>query len=338
MKMIAVLFLLVSVGCGSRSVGHNNNVNDNNTNENTNVNDNTNVNTNTGPECLTFRIMVNDTVEEELEYEQDFTRPCLLDYLDVEISPEWHRLCHNMMILADIRAPQEGYPDGTLKPDECMLKAEVWHMQLRTLGLIMFPQGAPGDDVDQSDWYAGAIGNFARKGFITPDDDNMVYPADIMTLEEWNVWKSHMIAWLNMGLIRIDFLEVLLTSLLSGPTYDVLDCVSEEFDDIETNSFECVLTNTAIDYGLIDGYQMSFRPLDSLNWAEMVKMSMQAKNIPDSENFTCWNHCDEGEWYCGSINAACELGLLPPGLTNAGDIPTRLEAFRFLQLMEMLNL
>jgi len=325
-SIIAIIMIMLGVGCKTRTVGNNSNNNNENLNTNTNQNNNQ-------PDLLTYRIFTNEFVEDILEYELDPTRPCMLQFSDLHDNYDDNRLCQNMQILGDIHADQDGYADGSLRPDYADPRAEYWHNSHEAFGFFNNQYGVRAQDVGVYDWYGGANGSLTYKGLLTYDENALAYPGYQMTMEEWDAWKIVMQNWLDQSAFRIGILEVFLTKFYGGPTISLDECVSA-FTDIDDNTIECVITHTGLDYDLIDvGPPALFEPYWTLTWPQLISMGFKSRNIPSTTE-ECWAPCNgRDEWVCPWMNTACQYNLIPEGVNTFDDLLgdlKRLPAYRWI--------
>lgn len=91
-----------------------------------------------------------------------------------------------------------GYSDGTFRPDQVITRAEFCAMAAAALNLPA-PSGSPDfSDISAGDWYAGAVGAMAQRGFISGYDDSTFRPNATITCEEMVTILANVSAWTCM--------------------------------------------------------------------------------------------------------------------------------------------
>jgi len=314
---IAIL-CMCTVACGARSVGSENE----NTNQHDNVNQNHNQNTR--PEYLTRRILFQHLVNEVMGFQLDYGADCpAADYYeDVGVEGVDEYLCWALHYSVEMGVDTgSGTPDR-FEPEREVYQAEVWKLITRLVGFV------PWEFVDCADfladeWYRPFFGTVCDKGLVPVVPE----PGERLTMNAWYSYTADLRAYMQEPISRVKFSELLL-----GTHHDLImpieDCVSQ-FDDVENSTFECVLTTSMLDVGLLDPAQLNFRPDDTMTWGEVMKTTAVIVGLPEVEP-GCTDLCTEAHWACGWANAWCEAGLLPEGIGDLSSVPTTGEAAHFL--------
>lgn len=88
-----------------------------------------------------------------------------------------------------------GYPDGSFRPQQTITRTEFCAMVTNALNLS---QGGffTFSDVEQENWFAGAVGAMAQKGFLSGYGDGTFRPEQTITFEEMTAVLANAAAWL----------------------------------------------------------------------------------------------------------------------------------------------
>ncbi len=105
----------------------------------------------------------------------------------------------------------------------------------------------------------------------------------------------------------MDSLEQIQSTILEAQLRTSEACTSN-FSDVSGNSFECYLSNSMLDEGLLDSSQENLRPENHITWDENVKLMLDAAGIqPASQCTGCMSNPQV--WSCGYMDKLCELNL-----------------------------
>ena len=234
----------------------------------------------------------------------------MLAFPDVSVNDS---LCYPAHVLHTLDA-DNGFPDGTFKPDEYVLRAEAWKVASRALGLIGHDSVCLDEieDASYDDWYGAYVGAFCRNGLPVLKEPGKVEPGEVMTVEEFDELKETLTAhFFDRPLARYDLMDLAVSSFLNVNVVDVDGC-EPVYVDVDPNSVECVTTNMMFDAGYIgelpDG---EFRGTDYLNHAEMSKFFSLLGGIEPVAS-GC-SGADQSTWYADYMDGLCEDGYLPEG-------------------------
>lgn len=90
--------------------------------------------------------------------------------------------------------------------------------------------------------------------------------------------------------------------ITEGFNYDILPETDLNFSDVEPGAWYMPYLNTAKTAGIIEGYpDGTFRPADTVNYAEMIKIFLETAGVETTESI--------GPWYQGYIDYATANGL-----------------------------
>ncbi len=101
--------------------------------------------------------------------------------------------------------------------------------------------------------------------------------------------------------------------ILEGLGTDLLDAKTLSFKDIDSNQWYASYIYTAMKKGIIEGYpDGTFKPTNSVNKVEFLKMLIEAMNIdvnPNVKKFT-FTDLDENQWYAPYVRFAIDKNLI----------------------------
>ena len=205
--------------------------------------------------------------------------PSLPDVPD-ETTPNW-------LNLSDHDAYIQGYPDGRVKPENNITRAEVATIFFRLLTdearEYFWSTDSGFSDVKSSDWFNNAVATMVNAGIITGYNDGTFRPNDPITRAEF---------------------ATIAARFLSDP-YSLQD----QFYDTEGHWAE-VYINRAAEVGWINGYNDgSFRPNKAITRAEAVTL---VNNVLGREPHTdymlddmiTWPDNPKSAWYYEDIQEA----------------------------------
>lgn len=182
-----------------------------------------------------------------------------------------------------------GYPDGSVKPDNSITRAEVAAIFFRLIKDTNKTVTANGkfSDVNSGEWYAQAINYLASIGILKGYEDGLFHPEQTITRAEFAAIAS-----------RFDKLEA---------------SDKSTFSDVDPNHWAADYINSAYLKGWIGGYpDGSFRTESSITRAEVVKIvnsmlnrKIELSDIPaDAPQYT---DLAKSHWaYCDIIEASTE--------------------------------
>jgi hypothetical protein len=169
-------------------------------------------------------------------------------------------------------------------------------------------------------------------------------PYELVTLEEWQETLSEIREYLELQTTRIAFAEVLVYHFDPHASESHFEETCQPmYLDIEPNSYECHVTNKAYELGFEGYFDNTFRPNDTINNAEIVKLTVMAAELPAEEETGCFEGvCEDGEeWFCRYLDAACEAGILPDSFPRSSEgissIPPRKESFHLVYEAKLFN-
>ncbi len=174
-----------------------------------------------------------------------------------------------------------GFPDGTVRPNDNMTRAEVSTIFFRLLKEDVRTENLASTnnftDVSDSDWYNCAISTLEELGILTGDEQNNFSP--------------------NENITRAEFATI--CARFDDSEYEV----SNGFTDINGHwATEYILEAAA--HGWIKGYgDGSFRPNDHITRAEVMTLINRVLNrIPESnedlhEEMIIWPDNNTDDWY-----------------------------------------
>ncbi|HMM05586.1 MAG TPA: S-layer homology domain-containing protein [Clostridiales bacterium] len=140
-----------------------------------------------------------------------------------------------------------GYPDGSIRPDNPMTRAEVASIFYRLLKTSGTAQGGSFPDVVDSAWYAQAINYLTSIGVLNGYPDGSFKPNAFITRAEFTAIVSRV-------------------SVLDGATVNV-------FPDVRSDSWAANYINSVYAKGWIKGYpDGTFKPDNDIARAEVVKI------------------------------------------------------------------
>lgn len=331
-SVISVVFAIAFFAACGESAGTDCpcNSNQNNYNFNQNWNNNTNAQGN-----LTRRIMTESLVGGMIRYDLESpANPCDIElYPDVDDSPENIRLCRALTFLDNRGLNLMQMADGLFHPDDDVNWADSWQFTVLAMGYMPFPIQSWWN-VEPSESYSPYLGSIANHGFaytFPADPEGYQFrPSAIVKIEEWNTVLERIDNFHNRAAFRIMSLEILLTSLTYVP-YDPSGVCISDFEDITDDSLRCEITQAGVDQGLVDGDQNYFRVYEYISWPELFLTTRRALNIPEAPGSDCYTGCTDDEWWCSSVNALCEAGLLPdhPWAPNIAPMQYEVSAWLF---------
>jgi len=351
-KQIAFLFInlitaFMLMAC-DRSVGsygvnfgpNNNNSNDNNENSNlsnTNQNDNlnnTNQNTNNNePDYLTRRTMIINTTNEIMGYQLDLG-PCIENYTDIDGQSGHDTVdqftCWALQVMHK-RADHENMPNGEFGPEQELVKGGVWTILTHTLGFPFYKNTCGASDLMVDEWYIEYAGSLCEKGMLEVDANGLSHPGEKMLMAEWYAMMADLHAYFNQPSTRQYVVEAALTILFRTALEDT--CESLYYDDVQSDTLLCSVTDALVDKGVLDPSQFNFRPTDSASWSDVIMLAAKAAGIPESQCNGCSGLTLE-HWACGWADAICGAGYLPDTF-SANEVPTLLEAYQLFWNLQM---
>jgi uncharacterized repeat protein (TIGR02543 family) len=138
-----------------------------------------------------------------------------------------------------------GYPDGSVRPDNAITRAEAASIFYRLLKDPGTDSGGKFSDVKSGEWYAQAVNYLASIGILTGYPDGSFKPNAPITREEFAAIAS-----------RFDSLDT---------------SVANVFSDVHANSWAVSYINSAYAKGWINGYPGgTFKPDNNITRAEVV--------------------------------------------------------------------
>jgi|GEM_PF-4047028 len=143
-----------------------------------------------------------------------------------------------------------GYPDGSVRPDNALIRAEVASIFYNLLDESYKSGDVPSNfsDVSSDSWYGPAVNTLADMGYIEGYDDGTFRPNNTITRTEFVAIASRFV------------------DLTSSE-------VTNTFSDVESNYWAVGYINTAYNSGWINGYEDgTFSPEKSISRAEAVKI------------------------------------------------------------------
>ncbi|MCL2046744.1 MAG: S-layer homology domain-containing protein, partial [Oscillospiraceae bacterium] len=182
--------------------------------------------------------------------------------------------------LAESHTPYiQGYPDGTIRPDNNITRAEVAMIIWRLLPANAQSTNSSGtfSDVANGAWYAVAINRLASLGILRGYTDGTFRPDAPITREEFTA-------------IVCRFFDV------------AIDSSENPFSDVSENwAYEYILTAAA--NGWVEGYpDGTFRPKNDIKRAEVVTIInriigriVRTENIPD-EYYGTFSDLQRSHW------------------------------------------
>ncbi len=175
-----------------------------------------------------------------------------------------------------------GYPDGTVKPNTNITRAEVTSIFFRLLTEEIRNKNLTSDsifkDINDSDWYNTAISTMAKLGIVNGRHTDRFVPLEFITRAEFAAICA-----------RFDDSE-----------FEVVD----EFTDVATHWAEAEIHEAAA-HGWIRGYEDgTFKPDQFITRAEAMTMINRVLNrVPETkddllDNMIKWpDNSDESVWY-----------------------------------------
>ncbi len=181
-----------------------------------------------------------------------------------------------------------GYPDGTVRPEADITRAEVvtifFRMFTDKARDTYWAQTNKFSDVDESDWYNTAISTLANAGVLDGYTDGTFKPNDTITRAE---------------LIKI-----------ATSFYETTAGKSSEFSDIEAHWAEKFIEE-AYKLGIVDGYgDGTFHPDQAVTRAEAMKIvNRTLERAPHKDNLLDsmikWpDNADTNKWYYAEVQEA----------------------------------
>lgn len=175
-----------------------------------------------------------------------------------------------------------GYPDGTVRPDNAMNRAEFatifYRLLIDELRTEYQTNTNPYSDVGRNEWYSTAISTLTSCGYLQGDPDGEFRPEDFLTRAE-----------LATMLCRFDVAFGQVSSTLSFP-------------DIEGHWAEEYIKYTATrgyNFGYPDGLYNPDRPVTRAEAVTMLNRLLQRavdeEGLPES--YTDWVDNDPNAWY-----------------------------------------
>ena len=174
-----------------------------------------------------------------------------------------------------------GYPDGTVRPDENITRAEVTSIFFRLLKDEVREENLTSDnifnDVNEEDWYNTAVSTMASLGIVKGRTTDEFVP--------------------NANITRAEFAAI--CARFDASEYSIVD----KFTDIISHWAEDEIHETAA-YGWIKGYEDgTFRPDKAITRAEAMTMINRVLNrVPETSedllaDMIVWPDNSESDWY-----------------------------------------
>lgn len=148
-----------------------------------------------------------------------------------------------------------------------------------------------------------------------------MHPAEPLTKKDWATVANHLKAYLNTPADKISMSETVYGILSYHFPSDGEACVSV-FSDIADRSMECVIVNTLVQEGIVDGYPNGqFCPKDGITWSQLSKFYTVALGL-DVKSDTGCSGAEPTSWYAPYADVLCENGYIEPG-SMAGEKPAQ---------------
>lgn len=182
-----------------------------------------------------------------------------------------------------------GYPDGTVRPNANISRAEVTSIFFRLLIDEAREQNLTSEnnfsDVNEGEWYNTAISTMAKLGIINGRDDETFAP--------------------NAPITRAEF--AVICARFDNSEYEITD----NFTDVAGHWAEAEIHEAAA-YGWIKGYEdNTFKPDQLITRAEaMTMINRIVKRVPETvhdmlDSMTKWpDNSDESAWYYIAVQEA----------------------------------
>jgi len=202
-----------------------------------------------------------------------------------EIFPDRHPLLNR----GDHYAYIVGYPDGTVRPEGNITRAEVatifFRMMTEETREIFWETENEFSDVNSDDWYNNAISTLANAGIINGYPDGTYRPNNYITRAEF-------------------------TKIAAGFFDSVSYTVKNPFVDVKSDEWYYSYVVNAFGAGLITGYpEGDFKPDAYITRAEsMAVVNRTLKRHPDEdfldEDMIVWPDNPEHKWYYADVQEA----------------------------------
>ena len=272
--------LLTFIACDGYNVFGIDNNNANNTN-------NTNNSNNTQPELLTRGQLFQDLYTDIMAYSHEVHDATSL-WSDVDHNTTLAWALRNLHAIGHLGKLE--LQDGNFHPNQEVLNVEVWSIVVQTIGFVGYEFDCT-DGIEPGTWFYTMAETLCQKRLL----DSQTSPAEIMTVEEWELMKADIAIWMSWPATRSHVWEAATALLLKEYSLDNTEkCTS--YEDIVDDSFLCHLTELMIENMGMDSDQTNARPSDSVGWTELNKFMFVVPGITPEVEYSGSSGTPEDNW------------------------------------------
>ena len=186
-----------------------------------------------------------------------------------------------------------GYPDGTVRPQGTVTRAEVATIFFRLLTDksrdFYWSQENNFSDVSETDWFNNAVSTMSNAGILNGYPDGTFRP--------------------NQPVTRAEFAAIATRFHEEGRDGVSQQYFKKYFKDVDQDDWFAAAVNLAYELGWAAGYNGEYRPEDNMTRAEAVTMinrimERAVRRGDMQDDMIWWPDCRPGDWFFEAIQEA----------------------------------